>query len=308
VVYVNDRACELTGYNREWLLAGDFVDLVHPGDRDRITRRLRARLGDEYLDPEFESRILTVDGTVRGVEASDRTIPIDGESAGFLAARDVTVARRRQRELEAQNRRLEEFADLLGHDLREPLNLVAGSLQLARETGREADFARAEVGPDRMETLIADMLELSRHGAAIERIEPVVVADVAADLWNESAPSCATPQTEPATVDATPRPAPLAALDPAIERARPRRRDCHRPCRAAGRRRALRRRRRLWRPGRGARARLPPRVHRRRGRRRLGAGRRAHRHRPRLVGRAPQERGGWRPLRVFDAGLRGRDA
>jgi hypothetical protein len=27
-----------------------------------------------------------------------------------------------------------------------------------------------------------------------------------------------------------------------------------------------------------------------------------------LVGRAPQERGGWRPLRVFDAGLRGRDA
>ena len=204
VFYVNDRACELTGYDRETLLSGDAWSFVHPADRERVSRRVCARLDGSYLDEEFEFRVLTADGTVRELEASDRTIPIDGERAGFLVARDVTAVRRRQRELETQNRRLEEFAGVLSHDLRGPLNVVTGSLALARETGRESDFDRAESGLERMETLIADMLELSRHGSVVERTEPVSLDALSATVWADLDAEDATLDAASGTVDAAP--------------------------------------------------------------------------------------------------------
>ena len=204
VRYVNDRACELTGYDRETLLGDDPWRFVHPEDRERIGRRVEARLAGEYLDPEFEFRLVTAEGTVREMEASDRNIPIDGERAGFIAARDVTRSRSRQRELETQNRRLEEFAGVLSHDLRGPLNVVTGSLALARETGRDRDFDRAAVGLERMETLIEDMLELSRHGSAIDETEPVSLATVAEEVWTEVGVETATLEVDEGSVDAAP--------------------------------------------------------------------------------------------------------
>jgi PAS domain S-box-containing protein len=204
VLYANDRACDLAGRDREALVGSEPWCFVHPDDRRRFERRVAARIAGEYLDPEFEFRVLTADGTVRELEATDRSIPVDGEPAGLVAARDVTTARRRQRELETQNRRLEEFAGVLSHDLRGPLNVVAGSLALARETGRDADFDRAAVGLDRMETLIADMLELSRHGSAVEETEPVELAAAADSVWAELGASGGTLGVEDGTVDAAP--------------------------------------------------------------------------------------------------------
>ena len=169
-----------------------------------MRRRGEARLEGTYVDPEFELRVLTAGGTVRELVASDRSIPIDGEPAGFITARDVTTSRRRQRELETQNRRLEEFAGVLSHDLRGPLNVVTGSLALARERGHEEDFDRAERGLDRMETLIEDMLELSRHGSAVEETEPVALQSLSREVWDEVGSSQSTLGVEDGTVDAAP--------------------------------------------------------------------------------------------------------
>ncbi|MDS0294412.1 histidine kinase dimerization/phospho-acceptor domain-containing protein [Halogeometricum luteum] len=56
------------------------------------------------------------------------------------------------RELRETNERLEDFASVVSHDLRNPLNIVQGHLVLARETGDERHFdardraARVEIG------------------------------------------------------------------------------------------------------------------------------------------------------------------
>ncbi|MGZ0746971.1 sensor histidine kinase [Haloparvum sp. AD34] len=81
--------------------------------------------------------------------------------------------RERSRKLERQNKRLAEFADVVSHDLRNPLNVLTGHLELARETGDPEHFDRCEAAIERMETLIDDLLTLAREGEAIGEVEPV---------------------------------------------------------------------------------------------------------------------------------------
>ena len=81
--------------------------------------------------------------------------------------------RDRSRKLERQNKRLAEFADVVSHDLRNPLNVLTGHLELARETGDPEHFDRCEAAIERMETLIEDLLTLAREGEAIGEVEPV---------------------------------------------------------------------------------------------------------------------------------------
>ncbi|TKX51742.1 PAS domain-containing sensor histidine kinase, partial [Halorubrum sp. SP3] len=64
-----------------------------------------------------------------------RTAPVreDGDVvAGLHIARDITERREREEELQRQNERLEKFARVVSHDLRNPLNVVEGRLELAR--------------------------------------------------------------------------------------------------------------------------------------------------------------------------------
>jgi PAS domain S-box-containing protein len=91
--------------------------------------------------------------------------------------------REREQDLEAQNERLEEFASLVSHDLRNPLNVARGHLELARATGREESFDRVAAAHDRMGALIDDLLALAREGQTVGRTEPVVLADVAERAW-----------------------------------------------------------------------------------------------------------------------------
>ncbi|PAU83117.1 histidine kinase [Halorubrum salipaludis] len=96
--------------------------------------------------------------------------------------------RAREREIARERDRLEEFASLVSHDLRSPLNVATGNLDLLRERLRnenedltEIDTVARSLG--RMEALVEDMLTLARQGAAIDETEAVALADLAAECW-----------------------------------------------------------------------------------------------------------------------------
>jgi len=94
----------------------------------------------------------------------------------------------REREILRERDRLEEFASLVSHDLRSPLNVAAGNLDLLREKLRGEDGDAAEVDAlaralARMEALVEDMLALARQGAAIDETEAVSLAAVATESW-----------------------------------------------------------------------------------------------------------------------------
>jgi len=87
--------------------------------------------------------------------------------------------------LERQNERLERLAGIVSHDLRNPLTVANGRLELlgADRDRDEEHIAAIERAHDRMEALIEDLLTLAREGEGATDPEPVDVAAVAAKCW-----------------------------------------------------------------------------------------------------------------------------
>jgi signal transduction histidine kinase len=101
-----------------------------------------------------------------------------------VTTRDISERKHREQELRQQNQRLERFSDAISHDLRNPLDVLDGSLELARETGAEEHFERAERSIDRMYTLIDDLLVLAKQGVEPEEIEEVEVDRLSRRAWS----------------------------------------------------------------------------------------------------------------------------
>ena len=137
-------------------------------------------------------------GPARGLVPSlSPGVDDDGPPATVLLLRDVTAQHRHLRQLRKQNERLEEFAAAAAHDLRNPLNVIDGYAELARETGGDEHFDRIDGATDRMGRLIDDLLALGRRGRLVESVSPVELAAVAEDAWDGVATEDATLRVEP---------------------------------------------------------------------------------------------------------------
>ncbi|MFB6354132.1 MAG: response regulator [Halobacteriales archaeon] len=91
--------------------------------------------------------------------------------------------RERTAELERKNDRLEQFAGLVSHDLRNPLNVAQGELALAREAAESDHLDAAAEALDRMAALIDDVLALARDDGPVEAPAAVDLGAVAEDCW-----------------------------------------------------------------------------------------------------------------------------
>ena len=135
---------------------------------------------------DFEHGITTDSGEKRWLSVS--AAPLIGADGAVdrvvCGVRDMTAIKNSERELERQNRRLSEFASIVSHDLRNPLNVVGGSIDLAEETGEEIHFERARRGVSRMEQLIDDLLSLARSGEGIDTTETVDLTALATECWD----------------------------------------------------------------------------------------------------------------------------
>jgi len=89
----------------------------------------------------------------------------------------------RSAELERQNDRLEEFASVVSHDLRNPLNVAQGRVDLARHECDSDHLEAAARAHDRMEALISDLLALARQGESVNEPDAVRLAAVVNNCW-----------------------------------------------------------------------------------------------------------------------------
>lgn len=109
----------------------------------------------------------------------------DVETLTLLSAH-VTTANDRvatEEELRDERDRLEEFASVVSHDLRNPLSVATGFLELAREEPADEHFERIEAALEQMDDLIDDLLQLARHGETIGERETVDLQSIARDAW-----------------------------------------------------------------------------------------------------------------------------
>jgi len=96
---------------------------------------------------------------------------------------ELTRQRTRER-LERQNEQLEQFASIVSHDLRNPLNVLVGGLGLAESSGDLSNLDRCHRAAERMETLIDDLLALARSGNQITERESVQLRSIAERAWD----------------------------------------------------------------------------------------------------------------------------
>ncbi|MFC7141649.1 PAS domain-containing sensor histidine kinase [Halosimplex aquaticum] len=97
--------------------------------------------------------------------------------------RDVTDRKKYEKQLERQNERLERFASVISHDLRNPLEVALGRLEFARADGDEEHFDALERSLYRIDDLIDDVLTLAREGETVSDPEPTDLASVAREAW-----------------------------------------------------------------------------------------------------------------------------
>lgn len=89
----------------------------------------------------------------------------------------------RERELIKQNARLEEFASIVSHDLRNPLGVASGRLELASEECDSEHIEHVERAHGRIRALIEDLLTLAREGETVTDLEPVALAPLIEGCW-----------------------------------------------------------------------------------------------------------------------------
>jgi signal transduction histidine kinase len=115
--------------------------------------------------------------------------PSEVHLAKMLAANAEAALDRiaQSQDLRDQNERLEEFATIVSHDLRNPLNVATGWLDLALEDGDVEHVEKARAALDRMDDLIEDVLALARQGQTVVEPEPVALEPVVEQAWRTAA-------------------------------------------------------------------------------------------------------------------------
>ena len=155
---------------------GGWLDRVVGDDQER----LREALDSDPVDVVYR---VASDGEPRWVHERGRATD-DGDVVGYLFLADERVQRRRR--LEQQRERLEEFASVVSHDLRNPLSVAVGNIELAAELDEDASaerLDRALDALDRMDDLIGELLTLAREGETVQSAEPTDLRSVVETAW-----------------------------------------------------------------------------------------------------------------------------
>jgi hypothetical protein len=123
-------------------------------------------------------------GTVCFVSASSRREPFTAEETLFAEM----IARLLEHELQRERyntriERLDRFASVLAHDLRNPLSVAHGYVELASDSTDSEHLAVAAEALDRMQAMIADVLTMARQGSAIEVTEEVRLPALCEQCW-----------------------------------------------------------------------------------------------------------------------------
>jgi len=140
----------------------------------------------EALERETGTFMLERDGERYFYRVTRTPITAGDVSLGSLCTiEDVTEAEESRRDLERERERLDQFASVVAHDLRNPLNVADGRLELGRTRYEDdEDLEAAAEAIERMETLIDDLLALARQGRDIDDPEQVELDEAMRECWS----------------------------------------------------------------------------------------------------------------------------
>lgn len=181
---VNQAFESCFGYEEDEILGEPINEFIIPGEsHDEATEIDNQLKAGNRVEQELDRQ--TSDGEIRNFLF--RGVPTDSESNSLEAYgiyTDITDRKKREEELQRKNQRLEQFADVVSHDLRNPLNVATGRLQLGRETGDDEHFEKVAETHERMEELIDNLLTLAKKGQTVGETVPIDLSVIVEDVFS----------------------------------------------------------------------------------------------------------------------------
>ena len=180
VIDINESGYRLLGFDDADSPVGRHVDAVfaeRPGFREQY--RSVTDGGDG------QASVVEADGQYCTLETTPLERP-SGEPLGHtVVIRDVTDRALREQELKQKNEQLEQFAGMVSHDLRNPLEVILTRAELIDNGGDPQEhLTPIERSATRMQDMIRDLLILARADEHIDDLEPVSLSTTVQDGWS----------------------------------------------------------------------------------------------------------------------------
>lgn len=134
---VSPSFTQTLGYTEEELLRTPFIELVHPEDRESTAQQMRA-LNTGQVTISFSNRYVCKDGGIRWLEWN--SVPVPSKGLIYAVARDVTLRRQAEEDVQRHIRQLREKEARL-HEQALDLMKKNRELEAARQA---ADRAKSE--------------------------------------------------------------------------------------------------------------------------------------------------------------------
>ncbi|WP_324760493.1 sensor histidine kinase [Haloarcula sp. GH36] len=186
---INDIDDPILNFDSEYTLtdvnpsARRVFDIEVGMDAEHL-RELNPELAPIFDEERPQDIVTHVDGAKRYYSYQSSRVEYGrGATGQTVVFRDITAQKHQENRLQRQNERLDEFASVVSHDLRNPLTVVTGRLELLREDISTDEFETIQRNLQRMETIIDDVLKLARAGETVETGESVRLAGVATEAW-----------------------------------------------------------------------------------------------------------------------------
>lgn len=179
--YVNQSYADLFNTEPTELIGTALWDVVPEFEANRF---------DRYWDSFNDGQTRTAETVHKynGQEIPVATVTtqrsIDGTPYHFGTIKDISQRKIREQEIKSQNERLENFASIVSHDLRNPLNVAQGYIDILQEDIHRDELRLVDNALDRMNVLISELLELAQSDDKVGETSPVSVKGIAEKAWH----------------------------------------------------------------------------------------------------------------------------
>ncbi len=172
IIDANKAACKLHGMPKEKLIGKNILDLVPSNVRDQVARDFSKWLNEEIR--HFEGFSLTVDGKSIPVEIHGRKIRFENNNALLFIVRDISQAKRAEKELMLAKEKAEQsdmlksiFLANMSHEIRTPMNAIVGFSEILSDknlsTKERKEFINyITQGSNTLMSLIEDIIDITK--------------------------------------------------------------------------------------------------------------------------------------------------
>lgn len=198
IQYTSPSVRRIFGYDPNELIGDEVFEYVHPDSRqtalDRFHDLVDSSTGESTGSVELRFRHKNGEWIWIETRGSNER---GSEIGGYvLTSRDITERKEYERSLRRERDRLERFVGVVSHDLRDPLNVAAGHVELAQEECESDHLTAAAQSLDQMGALIEDLRTVVHEGTVEPQLDAVALREMGEMCWQSVETNAATLEIE----------------------------------------------------------------------------------------------------------------